>query len=113
MLSADSSTTTLYKFLPRFCYDRSTVLLSRSLILKKSRGFQGPPQRQAPNIIQQKLQQALALQQRGLLSDAKKIYEDILQEKPNHFDALHLLGVIAYRTKNLHQAAELIGKAIT
>ena len=80
--------------------------------MKKNRGFQGPPQRQVPNVIQLKLQQALALHQQGVLSGAKKIYEDILKQRPNYFDALHLLGVIAYQTKNLHQAEELIGKAI-
>jgi protein O-GlcNAc transferase len=80
--------------------------------LKKRRGFQDPPQRHIPDAIQQKLQQALVLHQQGILSDAKKIYEDILKRTPNCFDALHLLGVIAYQTKNLDQAKELIGKAI-
>ena len=80
--------------------------------MKKNRGFQGPPQRQVLNVIQQKLQQALTLHQQGMLSDAKKIYEVILRQNPNHFDALHLLGVIAHQTKNLHQAEELICKAI-
>ena len=80
--------------------------------MKKNRGFQGPPQRQALNAIQQKLQKASALHRQGMLSNAKTIYEDILEQKPNHFDALHLLGVIAYQTRNLHQAEELIGKAI-
>jgi protein O-GlcNAc transferase len=88
------------------------LVVSRSLILKKNRGFQVPPQRQVPNIIQQKLQQALALHRQGRLSDAKAIYEDILKQKQNHFDALHLLGMVAYQTRNLHQAEELIGKAI-
>jgi protein O-GlcNAc transferase len=82
------------------------------LILKKNRGFQGPPRRKVSNVVQQKLQQALALHQKGMLSDAKEIYDEILKQKPDYFDALHLLGVIAYQTKNLHQAEELIGKAI-
>ena len=80
--------------------------------MKKNRGFQGPPQRKVSNVIQQELRQALALHQQGKLSDAKKIHKEILKQRPNHFDALHLLGVIAYQTKNLHQAEELIGKAI-
>ena len=45
-----------------------------------------------------------------MLSNAKTIYEDILEQKPNHFDALHLLGVIAYQTRSTNE--ELIGKAI-
>ena len=32
--------------------------------------------------------------------------------QPTHFDSLHLLGLIAYQRKNLHDAVELIGKAI-
>ena len=80
--------------------------------MKKNRDFQGPPQRQVQNGIQEKLQQALALHQKGMLSAAKAIYEEILKQKPDHFDALHLLGVIAYQTRNLHEAEELIGRAI-
>jgi protein O-GlcNAc transferase len=80
--------------------------------LKKTRGFQGPPQRQVPDVIEQRLQQALALHQRGQLSDAGKIYEDILKQRPTHFDALYFLGVIAYQTKNLDQAEELFSNAI-
>ena len=32
--------------------------------------------------------------------------------QPRHFDALHLLGVVAYQAGNPLQAVELIGKAI-
>jgi protein O-GlcNAc transferase len=80
--------------------------------LKKTRGFQGPPPRQKPDVIQQRLQQAVALHQQGKLSDAKEIYEAILKQIPNNFDALHLLGVIAYQTENLQQAEALFDKAI-
>jgi len=57
-------------------------------------------------------QQALAFHQRGQLSQAQVLYDDILRIQPRHAGALHLLGVIAYQTKNHHRAAELIGKAI-
>jgi tetratricopeptide (TPR) repeat protein len=80
--------------------------------LKKNQGFHGPPRRQVPSVIQQRQQQALALLQRGMLSDAKIIFEDILKQRPNHFDALHLLGVIACQTKNPLQGEELFSKAI-
>jgi protein O-GlcNAc transferase len=82
------------------------------LILKSNNGFQDPPQRQVASVIEEKLQQAFTLHQRRRLSEAKIICEDILARRPNHFDALHLLGVIAYQTTNLHQAEELIGHAI-
>jgi tetratricopeptide (TPR) repeat protein len=38
--------------------------------------------------------QALALHQAGRLTDAEKIYRQILAAQPTHFDSLHLLGVI-------------------
>jgi len=47
-----------------------------------------------------------------MLSYAKAIYEDILKQRPNHFDALHFLGMIAYWTKNIHQAEQLFSRAI-
>jgi hypothetical protein len=64
------------------------------LILAKKRSFQQPPQRQVPNVIQEKLQHALAFHQQGMLSDAKMVYEDIIKRQANHFDSLRLLGVI-------------------
>jgi protein O-GlcNAc transferase len=82
------------------------------VILKGNRGFQGPPLGQVPNVIQQRLRQALALHQQGMLTDAKIIYEDILKQRPNHFDALHFLGLIAYQTNNPNKAEELFRKAI-
>ncbi len=36
----------------------------------------------------------------------------MLGMQPRHFDALHLLGVVAYQAGNPLQAVELIGKAI-
>lgn len=84
-----------------------------SLILTKNRNFQAPPGHRVPNATQQKLKQAAALHQRGKLLDAKKIYESVLKRKPNNFDALHSLGLVAYQTGNLHQAEVFFAKAIT
>ncbi|MEI7816746.1 MAG: tetratricopeptide repeat protein [Desulfuromonadales bacterium] len=58
------------------------------------------------------LQQALVLHQQGQLPQAQALYDEILKSKPDHFDSLHLSGVIAYQTKNHHKAVELIGKAL-
>ena len=62
--------------------------------------------------IRQALVQAVAFHQNMQLAEARALYEQILQVLPTHFDALHLLGVIAYQTKNPEKAIELIGKAI-
>lgn len=58
------------------------------------------------------LLKAVALHQKGLLREAKAIYEAILKEQPRHADVLHLMGVVAYQTKEFLLAADLIGKAV-
>ncbi len=54
----------------------------------------------------------MALHQNGRLQEAEAIYRQILKFQPKHFDSLHLLGVIAYQTKNYRSAVDLIGQAI-
>ena len=63
--------------------------------------------------LQAQLQQAVVLHQHGRLKEASQIYEGLLQVDPKHFDALHMLGVIAYQTKNYEIAVDLIGKVIS
>jgi tetratricopeptide (TPR) repeat protein len=62
--------------------------------------------------LSENVQRALALQRKGQFAQAQIVYEAILATAPKHFDALHLLGVIAAQTKNPKKAVELIGKAI-
>ncbi len=66
----------------------------------------------AQSQLSAKLQQAVALHQRGQLSSAQRLYEEILSEQPRNFDALHLLGVIAAVTGDPKKAVDLIGRAI-
>jgi hypothetical protein len=49
------------------------------------------------------LPHAAALHQAGRLDEAARIYESILLEIPRHFDATHLLGVIALQQGRLQQ----------
>jgi tetratricopeptide (TPR) repeat protein len=56
--------------------------------------------------------QGFALHQQGKLADAERIYREVLQYQPDHFDALHLLGVIALQTRRTEQAVALIRNAI-
>lgn len=58
-----------------------------------------------------KFQQALSLQKEGKLDAARLICDEILREEGERAEVLHLLGLIAYQTGNIEQAAELIGKA--
>jgi Flp pilus assembly protein TadD len=62
--------------------------------------------------IAEQLSSALALHQRGQLSEAKAVYEQLLRIDPGHVEALHLLGVIAYQQKQFGQAVTLINRAI-
>jgi predicted O-linked N-acetylglucosamine transferase (SPINDLY family) len=55
---------------------------------------------------------ALAFHQNGLLADAQTLYREILQELPNHFDALHLLGVSEHQIGHLDAAERLIRRAL-
>jgi tetratricopeptide (TPR) repeat protein len=56
----------------------------------------------------------LAIQhhQGGRLQEAEVLYRQVLQEHPNHPDALHLLGLVAHQVGRHVDAADLIGKAI-
>ena len=60
----------------------------------------------------QLLQKALGLHQLGLLAEAEPHYRAILAQLPHHFDALHLLGVIAYQRQDFEGALRLIGRAL-
>lgn len=55
----------------------------------------------------------LALHQKGQFVQAKIIYEQLLTKQPAHFDALHLMGVLALQNNNAAQAAEFIRRAIS
>jgi len=50
--------------------------------------------------------------QNGKINEAKEICIDILKTEPNNFNALYLLGVIAFQTKNYSKSVEIITKAI-
>ena len=69
-------------------------------------------QNAAAMALQAKFNQGLMLHQQGKLAEAERIYCEVLEQAPNHFDALHLLGVIAVQTKQTERAVELITKAI-
>lgn len=70
--------------------------------------FQAPPAAS----FQARLQQALALHQQGRFVEAEQGYREVLQVAPNHFDAMHLLGVLAMQTLQPEHGVELIAKAI-
>jgi protein O-GlcNAc transferase len=60
----------------------------------------------------QALQRATAFHQRGMLTEAERAYRGILETDPDHFDALHLLGVVRLQQQNPEEAVNLIGAAL-
>jgi tetratricopeptide (TPR) repeat protein len=70
---------------------------------------QGRPPAEA---LRAKFAQAVALHEQERLAEAERLYREILQQQPQHFGALHRLGLIALQTRHSRQAAELIGQAI-
>ena len=58
------------------------------------------------------LQRAFELHQRGQLAQAQQLYEQLLRAQPNHFDALHLMGVLASQTQRAGEALTLIDRAL-
>jgi predicted O-linked N-acetylglucosamine transferase (SPINDLY family) len=55
---------------------------------------------------------AVKFHQLGMLADAEKFYAAILQAKPDHFDALRLLGVLRQQQGNNAEALRLTGEAL-
>jgi hypothetical protein len=47
-----------------------------------------------PFNLGQSIAEALALHQQGRLDEAEKLYTRVLKARRDHFDALHLLGVL-------------------
>ena len=62
--------------------------------------------------VDAKLQQAISFYQTGQLQQAEQICQQILRDNSQHADALHLLGVIAYRVGENKIATGLITQAI-
>ena len=62
--------------------------------------------------IGEKLQKAVGLHRSGQLEQAEQIYREILCSNPEHADALHLLGVVAYQVGKYTVAVDLVSQAI-
>ncbi len=59
-----------------------------------------------------RLGQALALQQQGRLPEARRLFEQVLAERPDHADALHFLGVLTAQAGDAAGGARLIERAL-
>ena len=59
------------------------------------------------------LQRAVSYHQLGQLDQAENIYRRILEDDPQHVDALHLLGLVTYQSGRTEIAINLIREAIS
>ncbi len=73
-------------------------------------GQQTPPL--TPQAVQAKFLEGWALHQQGQFGPAWGIYQQVIAAAPQHFDALHLTGIIAAQARFYDQAVELIGRAV-
>jgi protein O-GlcNAc transferase len=71
-----------------------------------------PPHRPAGAAEHPLIAQAVGLHQAGRLQEAAALYQQILVQVPRHFDAMHLLGVIALQEERYEQAENLISAAL-
>ncbi len=62
--------------------------------------------------VSQMFDQALQHHRAGNLHQAELLYRQILEQDPRHFDALHLLGVIAHQVGRNESAVECIREAL-
>jgi tetratricopeptide (TPR) repeat protein len=61
---------------------------------------------------QSKFDNAMTAHRQGRLAEAEKLYTDLLRQHPNHFDSLHLLGVLKVQSGHAERGVELISKAV-
>jgi protein O-GlcNAc transferase len=71
-----------------------------------------PPQRPEDPAENRLIAQAVGLHEAGRLAEAASLYEKIIAQQPRHFDAIHLLGVVALQEARYEQAERLIGSAL-
>ena len=62
--------------------------------------------------LRQQLARAMELHQTGRLEQAGDLYRKVLRLQPDHFDALHMLGVAALQSGRCEYARDLISRAI-
>ena len=62
--------------------------------------------------VPQAIEQALQLHQQGRLSDADRLYQEVLRTRPRDFGALHMLGVLRFQQGQPQEALRLISAAL-
>jgi len=79
---------------------------------RKQRRAEEKQGREASQGVEITLAEALRHHEAGRLSEAERLYRQILAVDPDHADSLHLLGMVAYQVGRHDVAVDLIGRAI-
>ena len=79
---------------------------------KDCHGSFDPAQQDVPETLETLLMRALDAQRAGRLDAAAGAYERALERAPEHFDALHMLGVVHFQRGAFARARELIAHAV-
>ena len=74
--------------------------------MPETANVQPPAQDPAAAALQASFEQASTLHRQGRLAEAERICREVLRQQPNHFGALHLLGLIALDTRHMERAVE-------
>jgi tetratricopeptide (TPR) repeat protein len=83
--------------------------ISEQETTKQKNSEQNPADQNASETL---YNQALVLQKKGRLEEAKNLYEAALKEKPNLVTALNNLGAVYVQQNNLEEARKVLEKAI-
>jgi predicted O-linked N-acetylglucosamine transferase (SPINDLY family) len=75
-------------------------------------GSRPQAQNSGMGLLQAKFMHGMALFRQGGFADAERIFEQVLHQQPDHFDAMHLLGIIACQSHRIGRGIELISNAI-
>lgn len=70
------------------------------------------PRALPPIDVNDLVRRAAGLHQRGALADAEALYAEALAHAPQHFDALHLYGVLKHQRGQSVEALQLIAQAL-
>jgi protein O-GlcNAc transferase len=74
---------------------------------------QPPIRNERPVDIAKALQQAVDCHGRGAIREAEQLYLAVLGKQPEHFDALHFLGILRAQQGDANAAMELISRALS
>ena len=79
---------------------------------RRPRSPLSPPAEIKPDAANQRLFEAARLHHQGLFDAAKTLYEQVLDDNPASFDALHMSAVMAFQTGKMAEAKTYFSRAL-